>query len=130
MSVVARFEACTLAPWAFGHREHLFVAWTYLRAAPFEEAAFRFVTNLKKFAAHHGGTEKFHATITWSLLQTLADAIDAHPNADFDALLALRPDLLDARAMLLALHDRDVLDSERARRVPLTASFRRDRSAP
>src|SRR5512135_3449200 len=40
-TLVERFEACTLQPWAFGHREHLLVAWTYLRAAPFEVAAMR-----------------------------------------------------------------------------------------
>lgn len=117
--LVARFESCALPPWAFGHREHLFVAWAYLRAQPFEEGAMRFVTQLKKFAAHHGATSKYHATITWTLLHVLAEAIDENPHADFDALLAARPDLLDARGALLALYDRDVLDSDRARRVPL-----------
>ncbi len=119
--LVARFESCALPPWAFGHREHLFVAWTYLRAAPFEDAAQRFVTSLKRFAAHHGATSKFHATVTWTLLFVLADAIDANPKADFDALLAARPDLLDARSILTSLFDGDVLDSDRARRIPLIA---------
>ena len=122
--LVERFEACTLPPWAFGHREHLFVAWTYLRAAPFEDGARRFVVNLKRFATHHGATGKFHATITWTLLQLVAEAIDAHPSASFDALLAARPDLLDARAALTALFPLEVLDSDRARRVPLLARAR------
>lgn len=118
-NVLERFEACTLPPWAFGHREHLLVAWTYLRAAPFELAAARFITALKRFAAHHGAPTKFHATVTWSLLMLLAEAIDDHPTTDFDALLAKRPDLLDTRKLLNRFYDLDALDSDRARRVPL-----------
>jgi N-formylglutamate deformylase len=120
--LVARFESCALPPWAFGHREHLFVAWTYLRAAPFEEGAFRFVRGLKKFAAHHGATQKFHATITWTLLQLIAEAIHAEASiAEFDAFLAAHPELLDVRRVLSSLYDLETLDSDRARRVPLVA---------
>ena len=118
-NVVERFEACTLPPWAFGHREHLLVAWTYLRAAPFETAAARFIGNLKRFAAHHGATNKFHATVTWALLMLLAEAIDDHPTLDFDALLAKRPELGDTRKLLNRFYDLDALDSDRARRTPL-----------
>jgi N-formylglutamate deformylase len=117
--VVERFESCALPPWAFGHREHLLVAWTYLRAAPFEIAAPRFVTNLKRYAAHHGEPGKFHATVTWALLLILAEAVDAHRDAEFDAFLAKRPDLLDARKLLNRFYDLDELDSDKARRVPL-----------
>jgi hypothetical protein len=116
---VERFEARTLPPWAFGHREHLLVAWTYLRAAPFENAAARFIGNLKRFAAHHGATGKFHATVTWALLMLLAEAIDEHPTLDFDTLLARHPELLDTRKLLNRFYDLDALDSDRARRTPL-----------
>ena len=117
--IVERFESCTLPPWAFGHREHLFVAWTYLRATPFETAAARFITNLKRFASHHGATNKFHATVTFALLMLLAEAIDEHPKLDFDALLARHPELLDTRKLLNRFYDLDTLDSDRARRTPL-----------
>ena len=117
--LVARFEACTLPPWAFGHREHLLVAFCYLRTSTFEEAAPRFVRNLKRFAARHGAEGKYHATVTWALLSLLAEAIDANPSLSFEALLAARPDLLAARDTLAALYGRAVLESDRARRVPL-----------
>jgi len=117
--LVERFEACTLPSYAFGHEEHLFVAWTYLRAAPFEEAAPRFVRNLKRFAARHGATGKYHATVTWALLSLVAEAIEAHPTLSFEALLAARSELLDARAALRKIYDRETLESDRARRVPL-----------
>ncbi len=118
-TLVERFEACTLQPWAFGHREHLLVAWTYLRAAPFEVAAMRFVTALKRFAARHGEPGKYHATVTFALLMVLAEAIDEHPKLDFDALVAKRPDLLDTKKLLASMYDLEALDSEKARRVPL-----------
>jgi len=117
--LVERFEACTLQPWAFGHREHLLVAWTYLRAAPFEVAAMRFITSLKRFAARHGEPGKYHATVTWALLMLLAEAIDESPKLDFDALLAKRPDLLDAKKLLASIYDLEALDAERARRIPI-----------
>jgi hypothetical protein len=117
--LVERFEACTLPPYAFGHREHLFVAWTYLRAAPFEDAAPRFVKNLKRFAARHGATGRFHATVTWALLSLVAEAVDAHPTLSFEALLAARPELVDARGTLRRIYDRETLESARAQRVPL-----------
>ena len=119
LDFIERFEACTLPPYAFGHREHLFVAWTYLRAAPFEDAAPRFVRNLKRFAARHGQAGKYHATVTWALLSLVAEALDAHPTLSFDALLGARPELVDARQTLQTIYDREMLESDRARRVPL-----------
>jgi hypothetical protein len=121
VDIVARFESCALQPWAFGHREHLFVAWTYLRAADFEDAAARFAKNLKRFATHHGAERKYHATITFTLLSILAEAMDEAPAQTFDALLEARPDLLDVRALLAPLYDRKTLESDRARRIPLVA---------
>ena len=118
-SLIERFEACTLQPWAFGHREHLLVAWTYLRAAPFEIAATRFITSLKRFATHHGAPGKYHATVTFALLMLLAEAIDEDPKLDFDALMTKRPELLDTRKLLNRYYDLDALDSDKARRVPL-----------
>jgi len=118
-TLVERFESCTLQPWAFGHREHLLVAWTYLRAAPFEVAALRFVAALKRFAAHHGEPGKYHATVTFALLMVLAEAMDEFPKLDFDALLVKRPELLDAKKLLASKYDRAVLESDKARRVPL-----------
>ena len=117
--LLEQFESLTLAPGAFGHREHLFVAWSYLRGAPFEEAAARFVINLKRFAAHAGAAHKFHATITWALLLLVAEAIDRSPQLEFEAWLAERPDLLEVRALLAKHYPPEIFDSEAARRLPL-----------
>ncbi|HWE08644.1 MAG TPA: hypothetical protein VG325_04790 [Solirubrobacteraceae bacterium] len=48
----------------FGHREHLELAWTYLRLHPTEEAERVMVAAIRHIARRHGAEEKYHETIT------------------------------------------------------------------
>ena len=115
--LVRAFEEATVDPVAFHHREHLYVAWCYLRALPLEEALARYVHHLRKLAAALGVPGKFHATITWAYVVLLHAAMDRSPGATFDELLAENPALLDHRAGALhAYYDREQLDSDEARR--------------
>lgn len=120
--IVRRFEDGSLPPAAFRHREHLLVAWSYVRALPFEEAAYRFVRGLRAFVVAHGAEDKFHATVTWAYLAILAELLD-DPRTKalpFEAFLAEHPELLDSRdGALAALYGFGGLGSDRARRVPL-----------
>jgi hypothetical protein len=52
--LIARFEALALAPAAFGHREHVRLAYAMLRGADFGAAALRFRRALRRFAAAAG----------------------------------------------------------------------------
>jgi hypothetical protein len=90
------FEACTLAPAAFGHREHVRVAWLLLRAHPrFEDAAQRFCAGLRAFAAAHGKASLYHETITWAYLALVHERMRAPPPCEsFDAFAAEHPALL------------------------------------
>jgi hypothetical protein len=90
------FESCTLAPSSFGHREHVHVAWAYLRLHPFAEAAMRFERSLKNFAETHGALAKIDLPLTWAYLGLIAETLRAN-DASFDALVARRPDLLERR---------------------------------
>lgn len=115
---MTEFEACTRPNAAFGHREHVRVAWTYLRAESFEKAALRFCTNLRRFAEAHGRKGLYHETITWAYLALVNERRDACPASEFDAFAADNPDLFDdANGVLVSLYDRETLGSERARRV-------------
>jgi hypothetical protein len=115
--LVQAFEAATLAPTAFGHREHLYVAWCYLRSLPPEDALARYVHHLRKLAAALGAPERFHATITWAYLVLLHAAMECSPNVSFDDLLTAHPALQDHRGGALTAHyARDELESEAARR--------------
>jgi len=116
--LVTEFEACTLPNTAFGHREHVRLAWLYLRADPFEKAALRFCTNLRRFADVHGRRALYHETITWAYLALVNERRDACSAGGFDTFAAKNPDLFDnTNGALFTLYDRDTLHSERARRV-------------
>ena len=111
------FEACTLAP--FRHRDHLRVAWLFLRAAPFEHAALRFVTGIKRFATAHGATTKYHETITWAYLALVNERMhDGGDARTFDAFARDNADLFDHKTGALSQkYDARTLQSERARIV-------------
>lgn len=115
-ALVRAFEAATIDPSTFHHREHLYVAWSYLRALPLEQALARYVEHLRRLTVVLGVPDKFHATITWTYVVALHDAMAQAPDLGFDALLAARPDLLDHREGVLAKHyDREELDAPQAR---------------
>jgi hypothetical protein len=115
--LVEAFERRTVDPAQFHHREHLYVAWCYLRALPPEEALVRYVRNLRHLAVALGVPEKFHATITWAYLVLLHDAMERSPGASFDELLAENPAILDHQAGALYAHyDRAQLEGDEARR--------------
>jgi N-formylglutamate deformylase len=113
--LVQAFEAAALEGRRFGHREHLQVAYCYLRELPLEEALARYVRHLKRLAAALGAPDKYHATMTWAYLVLLHEAMQESPGASFDALVREHPALLD-KDRLLAHYDRRELDSARARR--------------
>lgn len=68
LTLVERFEHCTLAPTDFHHRDHLTVAVTYLYSAELDRALDRMRSSLLRFVAHHGGN-RYHETATrfWML---------------------------------------------------------------
>src|SRR5262245_19145544 len=62
------FEDCTLPAELFDHREHVRLAWLYLRGAPLLVALDRFCRGLRRFAAAAGMPDRYHETITWAYL--------------------------------------------------------------
>jgi hypothetical protein len=115
-TLLARFEDATLPADAFGHREHVRVAWLCLRAAPFEDAAARLCAALRRFAAANGKPERFHATITWAYLALVDERMHATSASTFAELEAAAPELFDGSA-LRALYDEGTLASPLARRA-------------
>lgn len=74
--VVAAFEACTLPPSEFHHRQHLQVAWWLLRAETLLPAMGRFVASLKRYATHIGKPELYHETITLAYLLLVHERLE------------------------------------------------------
>ena len=114
---VTAFENATVDPSAFGHREHLFVAWCYLKELPLEQAVARYVQHLQQLTRALGVPHKYHATLTWAYLVLLHNRMRAAElaAADFDTLMRCAPSLLDARTALCEFYDDSELHSDRAR---------------
>ena len=96
---MAGFEAGTIPPAAFGHREHVRLAWLYLRRHGRAGAEHRLLAGLRTFAAAAGRPDKFNAplTLAWvALIDTAAAALP--PDHSFDDLLIHHPELLARRS--------------------------------
>jgi hypothetical protein len=127
--LVKRFEECSLAPSELGHREHVQLAWAYMRTRSFEAASERFCTGLQRFACAQGKPDRFHATITWAYLTLVNERIHTRrASSDFARFTDENPDLFDQKTGALATYyDKATLDSETARRIfllPRPASVR------
>ena len=62
---VAAFRDTTLPTSAFHHRDHVRMAWLYVREHGPMDAAPRFATDLQAFARATGVPGLYHATITY-----------------------------------------------------------------
>ncbi len=109
------FESCTLPKEAFHHRDHIRLAWLYLRQDEFSVAAARIEQSIRRFAAHLGVSEKYHHTITIVWLRLVADAIRKSPDAvTFENLFELHGELLDQN-LVFQFYSRGRLLSDAAR---------------
>ncbi|HEY3055969.1 MAG TPA: hypothetical protein VGK31_08580 [Thermoanaerobaculia bacterium] len=110
--LVAAFENCTLTE--FHHRDHVRVAWCYLREAPLLVALERFTTSLKRFAAAAGKPGLYHETITWAYLFVIHDRM--REGEDWPTFAQRNPDLLGWKPSILdTYYHRETLASARAR---------------
>lgn len=93
-SLVLAFEAATLQPNHFHHREHLYVAWCYLRALGLGEATARYLLHLRALTLALGVPEKLDVELTRKYLHRLHAAMQSvPPGTAFEALLAAAPEL-------------------------------------
>lgn len=95
--LVTQIEACTLPKEAFTHRNHVRLAWLYLRAYPREAAADRAARTISGYAASLGATKKFDAALTREWMDRVSAAMAATPAGDFETFIAGNPDLLSSK---------------------------------
>jgi hypothetical protein len=81
----------------FGHREHLHMAWSYVRRNGSAEAAEHVIAFVKHVAAHHGGSDKYNETMTRFWVYAMTAAVFGRERLEFDELLAAVPHLTDKR---------------------------------
>jgi hypothetical protein len=112
------FEACTLPNSAFHHRDHVRLAWLYLRRHTPLEALARFAEGLKRFATANGHPGLYHETITWAYLLLIRERMERGGAGDFEEFAAMNPDLLTWKPSVLdRYYAPETLGSELARRV-------------
>lgn len=116
---VRSFEDRTLPNSAFHHRDHVRLAWVYLRRHPALEALTRFTTGLQRFATFNGHPGLYHETITWAYLFLIHERMaDAPEGETFEAFAERSPDLFAWKPSILErYYDSETLRTERARRV-------------
>jgi hypothetical protein len=102
------FEATTLEP--FHHRDHLRVAWLYLRHYGEAGTRARLGPAIFSYAAARNVAYKYHETITQTWIQ-LVSAINAD---SFDRMLLEHPHLLD-KNLLNRYYSPELLQSQKAR---------------
>lgn len=115
-----QLESSTLPASEFTHQAHLYAAWAYRRLYPAAEAAARCARTLSRYAMAQGAAEKYHHTVTMSLLSILYHRAQQTPALveDWPAFLAQCDDVLqDARAVLLAYYSDDRLNQDASRRA-------------
>jgi hypothetical protein len=93
-ALLAGFTDATLPGAAFGHREHVRVAFLFLRAhADFGAAAVAFRAALRRFVAALGAADRYHETLTWAYLALVHEHMHGHDDGDSPAFLRRCPEL-------------------------------------
>jgi len=116
-TLIEAFETNRITNHEFHHRDHVRMAWTYLRQYGFPAGAQRFVDALQRFAAANGKPQLYHATITWAYLVTISDRMSRH-ESDWETFAAANPDLFTWKPSIIdALYDPATIASEHAKRV-------------
>ena len=90
------FENLSFPADQFHHREHLRVAWLYLKSSDATRATERMSAGIRRFANVEGVTEKYHHTLTLFWMRLLAVALVETPEGcAFEEFLAAHPELGD-----------------------------------
>jgi hypothetical protein len=112
------FEAGRPPDGGFHHREHVRVAWNYLRRHPLAEALGRFCGGLRRFAESQGVPGLYHETITVAYLLLINERLSGSRDLDWESFAARNQDLLAWKPSLLdRLYAPETLASDRAREV-------------
>ena len=109
------FEDQTFPAELFHHREHIRVAWLYLKSTDASRAAERMSEGIRRFANHQGATQKYHHTLTLAWMRLVAAALVETPEGyTFEQFITAHPQLKDTK-VLAKYYSKDLLQTAAAR---------------
>lgn len=109
------FEDLSFPADLFHHREHIRVAWLYLKSFDASRAAERMSAGIRRFANHHGATQKYHHTLTLAWMRLVAASlVETTENNNFEKFFAAHPELGD-KNILGKFYSNELLQSTAAR---------------
>src|SRR6266478_4213225 len=109
------FEDLSFPADLFHHREHIHVAQLYLKSTDASRAAERILEGIRRFANHHGATQKYHHTLTLAWMRLVAAALVETPDGHtFEQFIAAHPQLKDAK-LLDQYYSKELLQTVAAR---------------
>jgi hypothetical protein len=109
------FEDLSLSAELFHHREHIRVAWLYLKSSDASRAAERMSASIRRFANHHGATQKYHHTLTLAWMRLVAAALVETPeDYSFEQFFAAHPEVTD-KSILGKFYSTELLQTTAAR---------------
>jgi len=112
------FEAGRVPDGGFHHREHVRVAWNYLRLHTLPGALARFCEGLRHFAEAQGAAGLYHETITVAYLLLIHERMYGSAHLDWESFAIAHPELLAWKPSLLdRLYRPETLASDRAWQV-------------
>ena len=113
-----RFIDTTLPADQFHHRQHVEVAWLFVRRYGMPAAIGEFSAAIKRFAQAKGATALYHETITWAFLLIIAER-QARQHAEvFTDFAGENPDLLSWKPSVLdRYYSKELLASDLARQT-------------
>ena len=110
--LLEQFEAGTINPAQFHHRQHVEVVWLYLQRFPAAEVLTRFSDALRRFARSIGKENLYHATISWAYVLLVNERLErariaGRTAAAFDEFAAENADLLKWKPSILNRYYRE-----------------------
>ena len=113
-----RFVDTTLPADQFHHRQHVEVAWMFVRDHGMPAALSEFTAAIKRFADAKGATGLYHQTITWAFLLLIAERQGRRPATTWQEFESANGDLLAWKPSILErYYSKELLASDLARRT-------------
>ncbi|MFK2820041.1 hypothetical protein U0L90_07935 [Flavobacteriaceae sp. LMIT009] len=112
-----QFTNCQLDPSLFSHEAHLRLAWIHIKKYGVDQAIENIQSQLKKFVAHVGATDKYHTTLTIVAVRAVDHFMQKSNHTDFQTFIAAFPKLkTDFKALINSHYSFDIFENEKARK--------------